>query len=453
MPARFAALICLAMLAMSCQCTDSASAVDQFPYTTQVLGNEAYVRSGPGRNFYPTDKLKPGASVEVYRHDPGGWCAIRPPAGSFSWVSARYVELIDDELGEVTVDQVVARVGSQLSNVRDVIQVRLNAGERVAILDEYTSGSQSWYKVAAPAGEFRWIRQSLVNTPDVAGDSLDSVPNNTTPPVETTPQILIQEETEQTGEAGPTGFQPAGYDSPATPAANAATAENRPVATSRESTAATVPAAARQFDFASEVAAIELRISQLVAEEPTLWVFDDLEQRVADLDAASGTAGERQLAKGLQQKLERMAEIHDRFEQVGSVVDTSDRQMLSAAQPPALQVPPQESASSTDFGDVGAPNSPNSSDTRVPPVAAIDRKFDAQGVLRPVVSRRTDAPRYALVDEAGTVLSFLTPAPGMNLQPHLGARLGIVGTRGYLSDLRKPHLMVKRIVVLAAPAN
>ena len=38
------------------------------------------------------NKLKRGAEVEVYRHDPGGWCAIRPVEGSFSWVSARYVK-------------------------------------------------------------------------------------------------------------------------------------------------------------------------------------------------------------------------------------------------------------------------------------------------------------------------------------------------------------------------
>ena len=44
--------------------------------------------SGPGKNYYPTDKLHKGEKVEIYRHDPGGWCAIKPPRQSFSWVSA-----------------------------------------------------------------------------------------------------------------------------------------------------------------------------------------------------------------------------------------------------------------------------------------------------------------------------------------------------------------------------
>ena len=52
-----------------------------------ITADDVYVRSGPGENYYPTDKLKAGQEVEVYRHDPGGWYAIRPPKGSFSWVA------------------------------------------------------------------------------------------------------------------------------------------------------------------------------------------------------------------------------------------------------------------------------------------------------------------------------------------------------------------------------
>ena len=46
-----------------------------FPYKISVAADDVYVRSGPGQNYYPTDKLRRGQEVEVYRHDPGGWCA------------------------------------------------------------------------------------------------------------------------------------------------------------------------------------------------------------------------------------------------------------------------------------------------------------------------------------------------------------------------------------------
>ena len=59
-----------------------ALAVD-FPYLAYVNSADVYVRSGPGRDYYPTDKLAKGATVEIYRHDPGGWYAIRPPRQSY----------------------------------------------------------------------------------------------------------------------------------------------------------------------------------------------------------------------------------------------------------------------------------------------------------------------------------------------------------------------------------
>ena len=106
-----------------------------FPYKTSVAADDVYVRSGPGQNYYPTDKLKRGQEVEVYRHDPGGWCAIRPVDGSFTWVSGRFLKPTEDNLAVVTEDGVSARVGSRFSDIREVVQVRLQKGEVVEILE------------------------------------------------------------------------------------------------------------------------------------------------------------------------------------------------------------------------------------------------------------------------------------------------------------------------------
>ena len=59
-------LCCHVMLA------SAASGEQTFPYRACALSDDVYVRSGPGQNYYPTDKLKRGQEVEVYRHDPGG---------------------------------------------------------------------------------------------------------------------------------------------------------------------------------------------------------------------------------------------------------------------------------------------------------------------------------------------------------------------------------------------
>ena len=125
-----AALLCGPLLLSS-----PASGDPTFPYRTVVAADDVYVRSGPGQNYYPTDKLKRGAEVEVYRHDPGGWCAIRPVDGSFTWVSSRFLKPTEDNLAVVTEEGVQARVGSQFSDIRDVVQVRLQKGEVVELLD------------------------------------------------------------------------------------------------------------------------------------------------------------------------------------------------------------------------------------------------------------------------------------------------------------------------------
>jgi len=61
-----------------------AWAEPQFPYKAAVTADDVNVRSGPGQNYYPTETLRRGQVVEGYRHDPGGWRAIRPTDGSFT---------------------------------------------------------------------------------------------------------------------------------------------------------------------------------------------------------------------------------------------------------------------------------------------------------------------------------------------------------------------------------
>lgn len=147
----------------------------EFPYQATVTPSEVFVRGGPGDDYYPTSKLSRGDTVEVYRHDPGGWYAIRPPDGSFAWVSADFVEQSDGAHGVVKGNRVLARVGTEFSDARDIIQVRLNDGEQVEIIEAQRTGAgaetKTWYKISPPAGEFRWIPGRYVTAGNVAKDA------------------------------------------------------------------------------------------------------------------------------------------------------------------------------------------------------------------------------------------------------------------------------------------
>ena len=58
-PRALAISLCAAFVAGS-GLADRAAATDQFPYTVYANSEDVYIRSGPGKNYYPTPKLKNG---------------------------------------------------------------------------------------------------------------------------------------------------------------------------------------------------------------------------------------------------------------------------------------------------------------------------------------------------------------------------------------------------------
>jgi len=75
--------------------------------------------------------------------------------------------------------------------------------------------------------------------------------------------------------------------------------------------------------------------------------------------------------------------------------------------------------------------------------------YDAVGLLKPVASKRANAPQYALVDDKGEVVSFVTPTPDLNLKPYLGRRIGVHGKRGFMSEYRRAHVTAERVSPIA----
>ncbi len=85
-----------------------------------------------------------------------------------------------------------------------------------------------------------------------------------------------------------------------------------------------------------------------------------------------------------------------------------------------------------------------------PPADADLSQFDGVGQLRPVLSQRAGAPRFALTNTSGEVLMFLTASPGVNLDPYVGQYVGLTGKRGYMPKLQQAHLTVAQAQPLAA---
>jgi SH3-like domain-containing protein len=362
----------------------------EFPYVAYVNSSDVYVRSGPGRNYYPTDKLPKGAKVEIYRHDPGGWYAIRPPRQSFSWVSSRHLDPVDDRLAVVNSERVVARVGSAFSDVRDVIQVRLEKGEKLEFI-EPPSADSPWCKVAPPAGEFRWIFSKFVDSEfsaEVAGSERDDAAepaDDETRPTRT-PGADIQL------------------------ASDAQAVEPKPRAAARrgERHDISTPVARER-----ELNRIDLELSAMVIEEVTAWSFAELKQRADAVLTAAQTPAERGQARVLVDKIVRFDDIKQRQ-------DALRRAPQEAENPAAVAGPRQ----------------------------VTDPRFDGVGRLAPVISQRAGAPQYALVDGTNNVVSFISPAPGVNLRPYVNQQVGVNGQRAYMNDLGRQHINVQRVTLV-----
>lgn len=166
------AIILFAWLCVGSGVAPCAGQGSPFPLQGLVVRDGALVYSGPGKMHYPTEELTRGTAVEVWRLDPGGWCAVRPGGNSFSLIPDSAVERIEDRLGRIREDGIQAWVGTRLGPVEQPLwQVTLQKGESVEILGEASwpspeGFSTTWLQIAAPAGEFRWIHRDDLQLPE-----------------------------------------------------------------------------------------------------------------------------------------------------------------------------------------------------------------------------------------------------------------------------------------------
>jgi uncharacterized protein YgiM (DUF1202 family) len=402
---------------------------ESFPYEAFVLADEVNVRSGPGDNYYPVLKLNRGQRVEIYRHDPGGWYAIRPPEGSYSWVSGEFIKPTHGNFGEVIGERVVARVGSVFSDVRDVIQVRLDRGEEVEILEakRFNSGpaAQTWYKIAPPAGEFRWVAGKFVarelQTPLVR----EKGPRNNLLLARIDPGNDTELRSEAEWSAN-RDKRPAGNEGDApqprsvyAPKRSAERDDREEVSPSRRAPPVTA-SPPRSGDLNAILDELEIELSTMVVDQPAAWDFRNLSADAEAVLARAETAVERGRARILLSKIERFDDIRQRTLTVATAQADTDRRNRSLASADATRTTPARPLSD-------------------------DPRYDGIGRLARVESKKVGSPQFALLDSAGSVRYYVSPAPGVNLRSYLGRDVGVSGTLGYLPDQRAQHVTARQI--------
>ncbi len=389
-------------------CGSVFGAQTQFPYEVAVAADSVEVRSGPGEQYYATDRLPIGTKIQVYRHD-GDWLAIRPPDGSFSLVKSEHLKPTNQaDVARVTENDVRCHVGSKFTEIGEPVSwvplrknelVELIDGEKAEIGATAGDAGDSWRRISPPAGEFRWVK---------AADMRTAVPKTLTERVERSSGdvVAIPMEDEQT----PVN---AGSEEEQTETAGEETGEE-----SVSSEKKWIARSPRSHDSLDD---IELRLSLMVAKEMRAWRLEQLRERVETIKENLNSEDDRSLAEFLLERIGKFEKLQNGFVQT--------------------------------MGDAYIPDAPV---TDVPAndnmLTVVERatgvRYDGSGWLVPVHSTKQTAPPYALLDAEGDVLQYVSPAPGLNLHRYVRKQVGLFGHRGYKQSLKKPHLTAERVVDL-----
>jgi hypothetical protein len=157
---------------------------------------------------------------------------------------------------------------------------------------------------------------------------------------------------------------------------------------------------------------LELELSLMLAQDKSTWNLAAIRSRVEQLVERSPTPADRGQARLL---LDKIKQFEDAF--------------VVAGQGPLGTA----AASANAEPAAGSPYAP---------------RYDAKGWLKPVVSRNKPAAPYAIVDEDGKPLCFVTPSPGLNIARYANKEVGLFGKRGYIEALKTPHVVAERVIDL-----
>lgn len=489
------------------------------PYEAFIAANEAELHAGPGRRFYVTARLPRGAAIEVYRKEPAGWLAVRPPEDSFSWVPAAALEATD----EPDVFRVKTATPSWIGTLAEVVRehksmVELRPGELVEALGERVvpgdeGVEQKWIKIAPPAGEFRYVlSRDITRSPSAAPVEQDDPPlaqverspamtypePRPRPPVSAIPlspapattagappkaprgegiqlhdlkparPALEEISDEDDSRIVPAQFQPSATPKPiptnatskssdpkprvslspdgfvarkprplegafttsnpaeASPRIAGLTSDSRTLGSTPAASTSTTPAQPLDLpkplgDWTDELAAVDLTLTQTLAQPQSTWNFALLKQRVQTLIDQAPNPEQRGQARLMRDKIVR-------FEQAFGVPDN----------PAPLLAAQAASAAEAAVKPGALPSDP---------------RYDGVGYLQETRAGSPEAQRrvpyqYALVDGEGKLLAFVSPAAGFNPRAYLGQQVGVYGRRGFVGELRAPHIAAEKMIKL-----
>ncbi len=432
--------------------TPAWAQIREFPYEGLIETDSAYARSGPGKQFYPTERLNRGTRVTVHRHDPGGWYMIAPLPGSFSWVRAEYIQKTGPNRGIITENNVVVRVGSSFGDeTRDVEQVRLAKNDQVEILDEKTlstpAGMVKYVKIVPPAGEYRWVSGKFV-TPvnQIVRQQQDQDPF-------ALPSVAKQAPPE---EANIANNKPPRLEAPGQVESTANKTSDAP-AVHRTGPDPQVLAAQRE-----RLDELDKEFREMVNGRTADWSFTALEQGYLQLQQEAvlpALASQIDLRMTAIHRYRGIKQEYDELKQLTAETRRRDAQLMSIQQEQPADaegesplMPTPDPVSQEPAGNPGPVQLPGVEPVEQNPPPGPPRqstqptpRFDGAGIVQRAATAGAGTPAYVLITPQGRVLAYLQPVAGLDLAPYVGKAMGLYGQRSYRPELRTDLIIVRSL--------
>ncbi|WP_146535864.1 hypothetical protein [Rubripirellula reticaptiva] len=193
----------------------------------------------------------------------------------------------------------------------------------------------------------------------------------------------------------------------------------------------------RQEASGADIDTLTLLLSRLMSAQASGLETEPVAAAARQLVGTANDTAIATRARKLAERADQYARLANRRDGNAMIRNQGDL-MLADAQTPeidSLEIPSGLGTIASAIG-LGAPQAPSASEA-VPAFS---------GQLVQVYSARPNSPPFALTDNTGRTVAYVTPIPGVNLRTHLNSHVNVIGTAGYLPGLNMPHVLASQAV-------
>jgi hypothetical protein len=404
----------------------------------------ALVRSGPAESYYATLKLQKGDRVKVIREDAEGWLMILPPQGSFSWVSAANFSLATDLYREYLHSKGTSQVHSNRADVYvgsdldpesiTTISAHLRKGDSVRIISthqfNFNDGPREMMKIHPVRGEYRWIHRDAIASRD---DNLSAHRS----------KHRSHSDSDQISEGETVPARHRHRHRHADEGSTAAVANQDDANQSSLDEGILRRSEQPRRVGGRRLSAIDHEFHDMVTQDVSTWDLDAVERQYRQLDQELGDSSVSAAIVARMDAVQRYRSYYlEYLDFVRITSETRRRDAELAAQQSfyqsGLQPSPDLTAMSGGAGVQTVAQWQNAA-----PMRSASQRFDGAGIVRRVADRSASGPQFALVAPDGRTLSYLQPAPGVDLNQYEGRSMGVTGSRYFRREWNADTIAVR----------